>query len=161
MSSSQSREAIDRCSICLQPLKGNHGALFTTECNHMFHYTCLVTNALYGRGECPLCRKVLIENPAHPHSAIRAMGINMDNMDNIPQISRFPSPFGITSASADDTSGVSASSFFGASFFPNILLPSSYFVVDNFDDKDNSQPVISSNSSNNVHSIRINLYSAI
>jgi uncharacterized protein YegL len=72
----------DVCSICLRSLKGN-GALFITECNHAFHYSCLVTSAAYGYGKCPNCRRQLVENPLHPFG-----NLGISPSGNIPNLQR-------------------------------------------------------------------------
>lgn len=55
------------CSICLGST--GHGSLFTTECGHVFHYSCLVNNATYGNGKkCPNCRTIISDDILHPTS---------------------------------------------------------------------------------------------
>lgn len=45
------------CSICLEALKpGNGQALFTAECSHVFHFSCIAANVRYGNLVCPICR---------------------------------------------------------------------------------------------------------
>lgn len=45
------------CSICLEALKPGDGqALFTAECSHTFHFSCIAANVRYGNLVCPICR---------------------------------------------------------------------------------------------------------
>ncbi|MCO5608321.1 hypothetical protein L7F22_062527 [Adiantum nelumboides] len=45
------------CSICLEALKPGDGqALFTAECSHVFHFSCIAANVRYGNIVCPICR---------------------------------------------------------------------------------------------------------
>eukprot|EP00124_Ichthyophonus_hoferi_P001903 Ihof_evm9s113 gene=Ihof_evmTU9s113 len=50
------------CSICWE-LMTNDRALFTTECGHMFHFSCLQINYQGGNVTCPLCRSSFYEPP--------------------------------------------------------------------------------------------------
>eukprot|EP00250_Pteridium_aquilinum_P012499 c20762_g3_i1 orf=222-1409(+) len=45
------------CSICLETLKPSNGqALFTAECSHTFHFSCIAASVRYGNRVCPICR---------------------------------------------------------------------------------------------------------
>ncbi|XP_024532040.1 uncharacterized protein LOC112346725 [Selaginella moellendorffii] len=45
------------CSICLEPMKPGLGhALFTAECSHTFHFSCIASNVRHGNLVCPVCR---------------------------------------------------------------------------------------------------------
>ncbi|KAL2652483.1 hypothetical protein R1flu_020611 [Riccia fluitans] len=45
------------CAICLETLKAGQGqALFTAECSHTFHFSCIASNAQHGNLICPVCR---------------------------------------------------------------------------------------------------------
>lgn len=52
----------EQCSICLLPLRG---ALTKIDCNHSFHFNCLVTwettqtSESQGNSSCPLCRRAI------------------------------------------------------------------------------------------------------
>eukprot|EP00249_Psilotum_nudum_P011158 c22998_g2_i1 orf=358-2715(+) len=52
------------CSICLETMKPGHGhALFTAECSHTFHFSCIASNVRYGNLVCPVCRAKWKEVP--------------------------------------------------------------------------------------------------
>ncbi|MCO5558901.1 hypothetical protein L7F22_012491 [Adiantum nelumboides] len=45
------------CSICLESMKPGQGqALFTAECSHTFHFSCIASNVRHGNQICPICR---------------------------------------------------------------------------------------------------------
>ncbi|KAG2684584.1 hypothetical protein I3843_10G081800 [Carya illinoinensis] len=50
------------CAICLDPLSySNRGsspgqAIFTAQCSHAFHFTCISSNVRHGSVTCPICR---------------------------------------------------------------------------------------------------------
>ncbi|KAL0543495.1 hypothetical protein IC582_018591 [Cucumis melo] len=50
------------CAICLDPLnyktKGSRPgqAIFTAQCSHAFHFTCISSNVRHGSVTCPICR---------------------------------------------------------------------------------------------------------
>eukprot|EP00698_Gefionella_okellyi_P024946 TRINITY_DN8977_c0_g1_i1.p1 TRINITY_DN8977_c0_g1~~TRINITY_DN8977_c0_g1_i1.p1 ORF type:complete len:647 (+),score=120.23 TRINITY_DN8977_c0_g1_i1:759-2699(+) len=44
------------CSICLDVLK-NGKSIFTTGCNHSFHFTCIRQSYLFANDMCPMCRR--------------------------------------------------------------------------------------------------------
>lgn len=45
------------CAICLNALNAGEGqALFTAECSHTFHFSCISSNVQYGNHICPTCR---------------------------------------------------------------------------------------------------------
>lgn len=46
----------EECSICLNPLKQQGLDIFTTACQHQFHFQCLTKNIRAQNNECPLCR---------------------------------------------------------------------------------------------------------
>ncbi len=46
----------DECSICLIPLSQQGLDIFTTACQHQFHFQCLAKNVQARNNECPLCR---------------------------------------------------------------------------------------------------------
>ena len=50
---------IDLCSICLSPLVQSGKDLYTTTCQHQFHFECLTKNIQAQNNECPLCRTLL------------------------------------------------------------------------------------------------------
>ncbi|KAJ7537451.1 hypothetical protein O6H91_11G006200 [Diphasiastrum complanatum] len=51
------RLARSSCAICLEAMKAGHGhALFTAECSHTFHFSCITANVRHGNLICPVCR---------------------------------------------------------------------------------------------------------
>ncbi|KAF9589469.1 hypothetical protein IFM89_024231 [Coptis chinensis] len=49
------------CPICLESLSYNTGtspgqAVFTAQCSHTFHFTCISSNVRHGSVTCPICR---------------------------------------------------------------------------------------------------------
>ncbi|KAI3921722.1 hypothetical protein MKX01_005411 [Papaver californicum] len=65
----QSSSAIKSlCAICLEPLSCNNNcsssstgsspgqAIFTAQCSHAFHFTCISSNVRHGSVTCPICR---------------------------------------------------------------------------------------------------------
>lgn len=45
------------CSICLDPLNYDSGqAIFTAQCSHAFHFSCISSNVRHGSVTCPTCR---------------------------------------------------------------------------------------------------------
>lgn len=52
------------CAICLESMKPGHGhALFTAECSHTFHFSCIASNVRHGNLVCPVCRAKWNEVP--------------------------------------------------------------------------------------------------
>ncbi|KAK6796457.1 hypothetical protein RDI58_004158 [Solanum bulbocastanum] len=47
----------ETCVICLGSMKAGKGkAIFTAECSHSFHFSCIGENVKYGNLLCPICR---------------------------------------------------------------------------------------------------------
>ncbi|GAB4829581.1 hypothetical protein Ancab_019249 [Ancistrocladus abbreviatus] len=45
------------CAICLGTLRTGKGqAIFTAECSHSFHFSCIASSVKYGNRVCPICR---------------------------------------------------------------------------------------------------------
>lgn len=45
------------CAICLGNLKSGQGqAIFTAECSHSFHFSCIADSVKHGNQLCPICR---------------------------------------------------------------------------------------------------------
>lgn len=44
-------------------MKAGHGALFTAECSHAFHFNCIASNVKHGNRLCPVCRAKWKEVP--------------------------------------------------------------------------------------------------
>ncbi|KAK9935814.1 hypothetical protein M0R45_012690 [Rubus argutus] len=50
------------CAICLDPLsyhskgKSSAHAIFTAQCSHAFHFSCISSNVRHGSVTCPICR---------------------------------------------------------------------------------------------------------
>ncbi|MCO5599497.1 hypothetical protein L7F22_053602 [Adiantum nelumboides] len=60
------RNSINRstCAICLEVMRAGQGqALFTAECSHSFHFSCIAFNVRYGSLVCPVCRATWKEVP--------------------------------------------------------------------------------------------------
>ncbi|XP_024527063.1 uncharacterized protein LOC112345140 [Selaginella moellendorffii] len=54
------------CPICLEAIKTGVGqALFTAECSHTFHFSCIASNVKHGNMVCPVCRSRWKEVPWH------------------------------------------------------------------------------------------------
>lgn len=50
----------EECPICLDTLELGGSAMFTAECGHKFHYTCLLENVNHDEAnsdKCPICRQ--------------------------------------------------------------------------------------------------------
>ncbi|XP_020592353.1 uncharacterized protein LOC110032909 [Phalaenopsis equestris] len=63
LSKSGSRSYKKTCAICLESMKAGHGALFTGECSHAFHFNCIASNVKFGNCVCPICRAKWKEIP--------------------------------------------------------------------------------------------------
>ncbi|CAH2045978.1 unnamed protein product [Thlaspi arvense] len=44
------------CAICLEPLSHCGEAVFTGQCSHSFHISCIASNVRHGNATCPVCR---------------------------------------------------------------------------------------------------------
>jgi hypothetical protein len=53
---SKTSNTVEECSICLSPLSQQGLDIFTTACQHQFHFQCLAKNIQAQNNECPLCR---------------------------------------------------------------------------------------------------------
>ncbi|CAM6027703.1 unnamed protein product [Sphagnum balticum] len=61
-----------KCAICLEAMKPGLGqALFTAECTHCFHFSCISSNVRHGNLVCPVCRAKWKEVPWQAPSEIR------------------------------------------------------------------------------------------
>lgn len=58
----QSKASVRDCPICWEPMSGGR-SIFTTECGHRFHFSCLQVNYQNGNIVCPLCRAGFQEPP--------------------------------------------------------------------------------------------------
>jgi hypothetical protein len=56
---SDTSNTAEECSICLIPLSQQGLDIFTTACQHQFHFQCLAKNVQARNNECPLCRSRL------------------------------------------------------------------------------------------------------
>ncbi|KAJ8545240.1 hypothetical protein K7X08_017823 [Anisodus acutangulus] len=55
--SSTTRSSKRTCAICLGSMKpGNGQAIFTAECSHSFHFSCIANSIKHGNYLCPICR---------------------------------------------------------------------------------------------------------
>ncbi|KAK4709968.1 hypothetical protein R3W88_004481 [Solanum pinnatisectum] len=51
------RSSKETCVICLGSMKAEKGkAIFTAECMHSFHFSCISENVKHGNLLCPICR---------------------------------------------------------------------------------------------------------
>jgi hypothetical protein len=57
---SKAEEPIDECPICLEVVEV-HANRVITECGHIFHCKCLVTNIAHNGFACPYCRTAMAE----------------------------------------------------------------------------------------------------
>lgn len=48
------------CPICMEKIEGDNNKL-TTECGHIFHTSCLMTNVSKNGFDCPYCRSIMVE----------------------------------------------------------------------------------------------------
>ncbi|XP_077244474.1 E3 ubiquitin-protein ligase WAV3-like [Tasmannia lanceolata] len=63
-SRSSSRSSKKTCAICLGTMKAGQGhALFTAECSHSFHFSCIASSFKHGNKLCPICRSQWKEIP--------------------------------------------------------------------------------------------------
>ncbi|KAA8537116.1 hypothetical protein F0562_029594 [Nyssa sinensis] len=52
-----SRSSKKTCAICLANVKPGQGqAIFTAECSHSFHFSCIASSVKHGNHLCPICR---------------------------------------------------------------------------------------------------------
>ncbi|KAF5203285.1 Zinc finger (C3HC4-type RING finger) family protein [Thalictrum thalictroides] len=56
------------CAICLEPLSYKTGlspgqAIFTAQCSHAFHFSCISSNVRHGSVTCPICRAYWTQLP--------------------------------------------------------------------------------------------------
>uniref|UniRef100_A0A3Q7FHT9 RING-type domain-containing protein n=1 Tax=Solanum lycopersicum TaxID=4081 RepID=A0A3Q7FHT9_SOLLC len=55
----------ETCVICLGSIKAEKGkAIFTAECMHSFHFSCIGENVKHGNLICPICRSKWKEIPS-------------------------------------------------------------------------------------------------
>jgi hypothetical protein len=84
---------VDECSICLSPLKEQGLDIFTTACQHQFHFKCLAKNIQAQNNECPLCR-------THLDSLVNILNVSSNTATSVPiQVT----PIQTTSAPAHNT----------------------------------------------------------
>ena len=81
------------CSVCLDPLDNLHGKLVNTQCNHLFHRSC-ITRCLQFNNKCPLCRAEIrrdqlycsphntLDEPFNPYINCNYIN-NINNINNI------------------------------------------------------------------------------
>lgn len=61
------------CAICLDPLSYSTSsspgqAIFTAQCSHAFHFTCIASNVRHGSVTCPICRAHWTQLPRNLNS---------------------------------------------------------------------------------------------
>ena len=54
-------EIIIECPICLEHIEGNKN-IIVTECGHIFHCKCMMTNIIHNGFSCPCCRAKMVED---------------------------------------------------------------------------------------------------
>ncbi|MCD7466110.1 hypothetical protein HAX54_002509 [Datura stramonium] len=95
--SSTSRSSKKTCAICLGSMKpGNGQAIFTAECSHSFHFSCIANSVKHGNYLCPICRCKWKEIPlmssfstdANINNAgrTRVSPLEDNYLDNIPRV---------------------------------------------------------------------------
>ncbi|GAB2258554.1 hypothetical protein Droror1_Dr00014714 [Drosera rotundifolia] len=53
-----------KCAICLGSMKTGRGqAIFTAECSHSFHFSCIASSVKHGNRICPICRSTWNDLP--------------------------------------------------------------------------------------------------
>ena len=53
--------SVENCSICLDDMV--HSMVVLTDCNHLFHYTCLMSWVKTRNFTCPYCRCEIVSKP--------------------------------------------------------------------------------------------------
>ena len=74
-----SASAVPDCSICLSPLAQQGMDVFTTSCQHQFHFQCLTKHVQSHSNECPLCRtplQSLADVLKGPSTTLPAVSVN-------------------------------------------------------------------------------------
>ncbi|KNC73043.1 hypothetical protein SARC_14395, partial [Sphaeroforma arctica JP610] len=61
--SRESTSSVVTCPICWEDLVMEKRALFTTDCGHKFHFSCIQVNFVGGNLLCPMCRAHFKEPP--------------------------------------------------------------------------------------------------
>ncbi|MEX0598221.1 MAG: RING-H2 finger protein [Candidatus Paceibacterota bacterium] len=59
---------INECPICMEEISSSLNRV-TTECGHVFHTNCLMTNAAHNGFGCPYCRSELAKQPVEDESS--------------------------------------------------------------------------------------------
>lgn len=70
----QVAEEVQECVICLDELEFGK-ALFTAECGHRFHFSCLLENVNHDEAnsdKCPICRKAQAQWPEQTKGLVKA-----------------------------------------------------------------------------------------
>ncbi|KAI3455862.1 hypothetical protein Pfo_012525 [Paulownia fortunei] len=68
--SSSGRSSKKACAICLGNVRSGQGqAIFTAECSHSFHFSCIANSVNHGNYLCPICRSKWKEIPFQLPSA--------------------------------------------------------------------------------------------
>lgn len=74
------------CVICLGYMPDGQGkAIFTAECSHSFHFTCIANNVKHGNLLCPICRFKWKDIPFEMLNA----NVSDQTMPSSPQLDRF------------------------------------------------------------------------
>ncbi|KAL3376761.1 hypothetical protein AABB24_003270 [Solanum stoloniferum] len=95
--SSTSRSSKRTCAICLGSMKaGNGQAIFTAECAHSFHFSCIANSVKHGNYLCPICRCKWKEIPlmssfstdvnTNNAGRTRVSPLEDNYLDNIPRV---------------------------------------------------------------------------
>ncbi|CAA0836543.1 Zinc finger (C3HC4-type RING finger) family protein [Striga hermonthica] len=77
------------CTICLDPLTRGR-AIFTAQCTHAFHFSCIASNISHGSLTCPICRAHWTQLPKTPrtHCPVHSSAARVP----VPQIGNFRRP---------------------------------------------------------------------
>ncbi|KAK6150191.1 hypothetical protein DH2020_017716 [Rehmannia glutinosa] len=68
--SSGGRPSKKACAICLGNVRSGQGqAIFTAECSHSFHFSCIASSVKHGNYLCPICRCKWKEIPSNANGA--------------------------------------------------------------------------------------------
>ena len=84
------------CSICLSSLTQPGMDVFTTSCQHQFHFQCLIKHLQSQNNECPLCRTLLqsladiVKGPGSSSPVVSVNDIVVQQASSIPTVPEKP-----------------------------------------------------------------------
>ncbi|KAE8689810.1 putative snRNA-activating protein complex subunit [Hibiscus syriacus] len=72
------------CAICLEALSYSSGsspgqAIFTAQCSHAFHFSCISSNVRHGSITCPICRAHWTQLPRHVNPPACSLSCNQND----------------------------------------------------------------------------------